>query len=160
MHTINTSFVSSSVQEQNKHVVRQFFEAFDRHDTERIGRLVSNTDYTFHFLGMPPMDWNGHKQFIIAITNAFPDVHHEIVDIVAEGEDKVADRFNITGTHKGEFQGISPTGKKTSFGGMQFCTIKNGKIIEIWANVDMMGMMQQIGAIPAETYADTSTAHS
>ncbi len=82
MHTTDTSFVASSVQEQNKQVVRQFFEAFDRHDTERIGQLVSSTDYTFHFLGMPPMDWNGHKQFIIAITNAFPDVHHEIVDIV------------------------------------------------------------------------------
>jgi steroid delta-isomerase-like uncharacterized protein len=152
--------VASSVQEQNKQVVRQFFDAFDRHDTERIGQLVSSTDYTFHFLGMPPMDWNGHKQFIIVITNAFPDVHHEIVDIVAEGEDKVADRFNITGTHKGEFQGIPPTGKKTSFGGMQFCTIKNGKIIEIWANVDMMGLMQQIGAIPAETHASSNTARS
>ena len=160
MHTTNPSFVASSVQEQNKQMVRQFFEAFDRHDTERIGQLVSSTDYTFHFLGMPPMDWNGTKQFIIAITNAFPDVHHEIVDIVAEGEDKVADRFNITGTHKGEFQGISPTGKKTSFGGMQFCTIKNGKITEIWANVDIMGLMQQIGAIPAESHADTSTARS
>ena len=65
---------------------------------------------------MPAMDWNGHKQFIIAITNAFPDVHHEIIDMVAEGEDKVADRFNITGTHKGELQGIPPTGKKVSFG--------------------------------------------
>jgi steroid delta-isomerase-like uncharacterized protein len=160
MHTTNTSFVASSVQEQNKQVVRQFFEAFDRHDTERIRQLVSSTNYTFHFLGMPPMDWNGHKQFIIAITNAFPDVHHEIVDMVAEGEGKVATRFNITGTHKGELQGIPPTGKKTSFGGMQFCAIIDGKIIEIWANVDMMGMMQQIGAIHAETYADTSTARS
>jgi steroid delta-isomerase-like uncharacterized protein len=162
MHTTNTSFVASFTQEQNKQVVRQFFEAFDRHDTERIGQLVSSTDYTFHFLGMPPMDWNGHKQFIIAITNAFPDVHHDIVEMIAEGEDKVADRFNITGTHKGEFQGIPPTGKKTSFGGMQFCTIKNGKITEIWANVDMMGLMQQIGTIPATSSASgsNSTTHS
>ena len=97
------------------------------------------------------MDWNGYKQFIIAITNAFPDVHHEIVEMIAEGDNKVADRFNITGTHKGEFQGIPPTGKKTSFGGMQFFTIINGKITEIWANVDMMGLMQQIGVIPATT---------
>ena len=97
------------------------------------------------------MDWNGYKQFIIAITNAFPDVHHEIVEMIAEGDDKVANCFNITGTHKGEFQGIPPTGKKTSFGGMQFFTIINGKITEIWANVDMMGLMQQIGVIPATT---------
>jgi predicted ester cyclase len=55
---------------------------------------------------------DGHKQFIIAIINAFPDVHHEIIDMVAEGEDKVADRFNITGTHEGEIQGIPPLAKK------------------------------------------------
>jgi steroid delta-isomerase-like uncharacterized protein len=145
------SQLMGSVQEENKQMVRQYFEAFDRHDTESIGQLVSSTDYTFHFLGMPTMDWNGYKQFIIAITNAFPDVHHEIVEMIAEGDNKVADRFNITGTHKGEFQGIPPTGKKTSFGGMQFFTIIDGKITEIWANVDMMGLMQQIGVIPATT---------
>jgi steroid delta-isomerase-like uncharacterized protein len=155
--------MASSAQEQNKQVVRQFFEAFDRHDTDRIGQLVSSTNYSFHIGGIPSMDWNGHKQFIIAITNAFPDIHHDIVDMVAEGEDKVADRFYVTGTHKGELQGIPPSGKKVSFGGMQFSTIINGKIIEIWANVDMMGLMQQIGAIPTSTSraaGTSSTAHS
>jgi len=103
------------------------------------------------------MDWTGHKQFIVTVTNAFPDVHHDIVDMVAEGEDKVAIRVINTGTHKGEFQGIPPTGKKVSFDGMQFLTIMNGKITEIWANVDMMELIQQIGAIPAETQAGTSS---
>jgi steroid delta-isomerase-like uncharacterized protein len=152
---------SSSAQEQkNKQVVRQFFEAFDRHDTERMDQLVSSTNYSFHFLGMPPMDWNGHKQFIVTVTNAFPDVHHDIVDMVAEGEDKVAIRVINTGTHKGEFQGIPPTDKKVSFGGMQFLAIINGKITEIWGSEDMMGLMQQIGAIPAETHAGSSTART
>jgi steroid delta-isomerase-like uncharacterized protein len=153
---------SSSAQEQkNKQVVRQFFEAFDRHDTERMDQLVSSTNYSFHFSGIPPMDWNGHKQFIVAVTNAFPDVHHDIVDMVAEGEDKVAIRVINTGTHKGEFQGIPPTGKKVSFVGMQFLTIINGKITEIWGSEDVMGLMQQIGTIPAETHAGSgSTARS
>jgi steroid delta-isomerase-like uncharacterized protein len=152
--------MASSAQEQNKQVVRQFFEAFDRHDTERIEQLVSSTNYSFHFSGIPTMDWNGHKQFIVAVTNAFPDVHHDIVDMVAEGEDKVAVRFDATGTHKGEFQSIPPTSKKVSFGGMNFFTIINGKITEIWGSEDVMGLMQQIGAIPAETHADSSTARS
>ena len=105
---------SSSAQEQkNKQVVRQFFEAFDRHDTERMDQLVSSSNYSFHFLGMPPMDWNGHKQFIVAVTNAFPDVHHDIVDMVAEGEDKVEIRVINTGTHKGEFLGIRQLTKKS-----------------------------------------------
>jgi steroid delta-isomerase-like uncharacterized protein len=152
---------SSSAQEQkNKQVVRQFFEAFDRHDTERMDQLVSSTNYSFHFSGIPPMDWNGHKQFIVSVTNAFPDVHHDIVDMVAEGEDKVAVRFDATGTHKGEFQGIPPTSKKVSFGGMNFFTIINGKVAEEWVIVDTMGLMQQIGAISAPHGSSSSAARS
>ena len=135
-------------QQKNKQVVRQSFEAFDRHDTERIRQLVSSTNYSFHFSGMPSMDWNGHKQLIVAFISAFPDLHHDIVDMVAEGEDKVAVRLHVTGTHKGEFQGVPQSGKKVSFGGMFFFTIIDGKITEIWVSLDMMGLMQQIGAIP------------
>jgi steroid delta-isomerase-like uncharacterized protein len=151
--------MASSAREQNKQVIRQFFEAFDRHDTERIEQLVSSTNYSFHTLGMPPLDWNGHKQFIIAVTNAFPDIHHDIVGLVAEGEDKVAVRFDATGTHKEEFQGIPPTGKKVSFGGMNFFTVIDGKVAEEWVIVDMLGLMQQIGAIPA-LHASSSAAGS
>src|ERR671914_1837393 len=128
-------------QHKNKQIVSQYFEAFDRHNTERIGQLVSSTDYSFHLLGMPPMDWNGHKQVIAAFTSAFPDVHHDIVDMVAEGEDKVAIRMNVTGTHKGEFQGVPQSGKKGSISSMDFFTLIDGKFVEHWVNADMMGLM-------------------
>ena len=94
------------------------------------------------------MDWKGDKEFIAAINNGFPDLRNNIEDMVAEG-DKVAVRFNVTATHKGEFQGIPATGKTLSFSGMAFFTILDGKVTEEWATVDMMGLMQQIGAIPA-----------
>jgi steroid delta-isomerase-like uncharacterized protein len=152
---------SSSAQEQqqkNKQVVRQFFEAADRQDIEGMEQLVSSTNYLFHFPGMSPMDWNTHKQFFTAFTSSFPDLHHEIVDLVAEG-DKVAVRFNVTGTHKGELQGIPPTGKKVSFIAMDFITLIDNKIAEDWLSVDMMGLMQQIGAIPADAHATASTTH-
>jgi steroid delta-isomerase-like uncharacterized protein len=149
-----------SEEEQNKQVVRQFFEVLNRQDIERMGQLVSTTNFTLYFSGMSPMDWNGSMQFIAVINNAFPDASRNIEDIVAEG-DKAAVRLNVTGTHKGEFQGIPPTGKKVSFSGMNFFTIIDGKIIEHWASVDMMGLMQQIGAIPtAPSPADSSTARS
>jgi steroid delta-isomerase-like uncharacterized protein len=153
--------MASSVQEQqrNKQVVRQFFEAADRQDMERMGQLVSSTNYLFHFPGMPPMDWNTHKQFFTAFTTSFPDLRHEIVDLVAEG-DKVAVRFNVTGTHKGELQSIPPTGKQVSFGAMDFITLMNGKIVEDWLNADILGVMQQIGAIPADARASSSIARS
>ena len=97
---------------------------------------------------MPTMDWNGHKQLIAAIISAFPDFRHNTIDVAAEG-DKLAVRFNITGTHKWEFQGIPATGKKVSFEGTEFFTIIDGKIVEEWLIVDMIGLLQQIGAIPA-----------
>jgi predicted SnoaL-like aldol condensation-catalyzing enzyme len=93
--------MASSAQDQqqkNKQIVRQLFEATDRKDIERMERLVSSTSYLFHFPGMAPMDWNTTKQFSTAFTSSFPDLHHEIVDIVAEG-DKVAVRLSVTGAH-------------------------------------------------------------
>ncbi len=144
-----------STEEQNKQLVRQYFEAYDQQDTERIGQLVSSSNYSFHLSGMPPMDWNGTKQFYAAIWSAFPDLHHDILDIVAEG-DKVAVRYNIIGIHKGELQGIPPTGKEVSFGAMDFITLINGKVAEEWEIADTMGLMQQIGAIPAHAHTTTS----
>jgi steroid delta-isomerase-like uncharacterized protein len=129
------------------------------HDTERMGQFVSSTTHSFHFLGMQPTDWNGHKQLFIAFTSAFPDLSSNIVAMVAEG-DKVAVRFNITGTHKGEFQGIPPTGKKVSFSGMDFLTIIDGKVEEEWESIDTMGVMQQIGAIPTGAHDSSSIARS
>jgi predicted ester cyclase len=79
--------------------------------------------------------------------------------MVAEG-DKVAVRLNVTGTNKGELQGIPPTGKEVSFGAMDFITLMNGKIVEDWLNADILGVMQQIGAIPADARASSSTARS
>ena len=108
------------------------------------------------------MDWNGHIQVFSGFNNAFSDLHRSIEDIVAEeGGDKVAVRFTITGTHKGELQGIPPTGKKVTFDAMDFLTIIDGKITEERVTADMMGLMQQIGAIPtAPSSANSSTTRS
>ena len=144
-------------EEQNKQVVRQYIEAFNRQDTERLGQLVSSTNQSFQFSGMhTSMDWNRTQQFFAVFWTAFPDLSAKIEDIVAEG-DKVAIRVLNTGTHKGDFQGIPPTGKKVSFEGRDFMTLRDGKIVEQQAGVDMMELMQQIGAIPAETHASASS---
>ena len=147
---------SLSKQEQNKQLVRQFLEALDRYDTEMVDQLVSSTNYSFHFSGMPPMDWNTNKeQFLAPFNKAFPDLRRNIVDMVAEG-DKVAVSINVTGTYKGEFQGIPATGKHVSFTAMDILTIIDGKITEEWATADMMGLMQQIGAIPVRSTSSGS----
>jgi steroid delta-isomerase-like uncharacterized protein len=154
----SSSSPSSNIplQEQNKQLVRQFFEALDRQDTERMDQLVSSANYSLHFCGMPPLDWNANKkEFLAPFNKAFPDLTHDIVDLVAEG-DKVAVSVNVTGTYKGEFQGIPATGKQVSFTAMDILTIVDGKITEEWATADIMGLMQQIGAIP-QRLADSSS---
>jgi predicted ester cyclase len=89
-------------EEQNKQVVRQYIEAFNRQDTERLGQLVSSTNQSFEFSGMhTSMDWNRTQQFFAIFWTAFPDLSAKIEDIVAEG-DKVAIRVLNTGTHKGD----------------------------------------------------------
>ena len=152
---------SSSAQEQNKQVVRQYIEAFNRQDIEGMGQLVvSNTNQSFHFPEMPTsMDWERVKQLYASFWSAFPDLTAKIEEIVAEGY-KVAICVINTGTHKGEFQGIPSTNKKVSFGGRDFVTLRDGKIAEQWAGTDMMELMQQIGAIPAsvQSSANSNTA--
>ena len=139
-------------------MVRQFFEALDRQDTEKMDQLVSSTNYSLHFSGMPPVDWNANKkEFLTPLTKAFPDLRRNIVDMVAEG-DKVAVSINVTGTYKGEFQGIPATGKQASFTAMDILTIIDGKVTEEWATADMMGLMQQIGAIPTRSVSSNSNS--
>ena len=160
MHTTNTQSMGSAEEQKNKQVVRQYIEAFNLQDTERLGQLVSSTNQSFQFSGMhPSMDWNRTKQYFAAFWSAFPDLSAKIEEMVAEG-DKVAIRVINTGTHKGEFQGIPPTGKKLSLDEMGFITIIDGKITEGWISADTMRLMQQIGAIPAPptAAADSNTA--
>ncbi|MFL6381785.1 MAG: ester cyclase [Nitrososphaeraceae archaeon] len=152
--------VASSSSEQgelNKQLVRQFFKLLDQHNIDRIGQLfVSNNNYSFHIGGMPHVDWNEHKRLLAITINAFPDLHHEIEDIVTEG-DKVAVRLTVTGTHKGEFRGIPPTGKKLYLDEMGFITITDGKITEGWISADSMRLMHQIGVtLQPSSYSDTT----
>lgn len=107
-----------------------------------IRQLVSSSNYSLHFSGTSPIDWNGNKQFLASFTSAFPDLTRNVEDMVAEG-DRVAVIVNVTGTHKGELRGVQPTGKKVSFTSMEILTINDGKIVEERAIADRMGLMQQ-----------------
>jgi predicted ester cyclase len=81
------------------------------------------------------------------LRSAFPDFHATIDDIIAEG-DKVVLRQTWTGTHKGEFMGIPPTGKRVSFGVIDIIRVDGDKCVEHWGQMDNAGLMQQLGAVP------------
>lgn len=88
------------------------------------------------------------KQMLAMFLVAFSDFHTTVEDIVAEG-DLVAWRGTNYGTHKAEFMGIPPSGKQISTGVISITRFENGKIAENWNVSDSLGMMQQLGLIPA-----------
>jgi predicted ester cyclase len=79
---------------------------------------------------------------------AFPDLHLHIEDEIAEG-DLLTTRWAGHGTHQGELMGIPATGKEVTVGGINISRIADGKIMERWEEFDMMGMMVQLGVVPA-----------
>jgi steroid delta-isomerase-like uncharacterized protein len=90
----------------------------------------------------------GIRQFYGGLREAFPDIHFTIEDQVAEG-DRVVTRWAARATHKGAFQGIPPTGKQINLVGIDIDRIVNGKVVECWPVADELGLLQQLGALPA-----------
>ena len=132
--------------EQNKNVVRRSFEQLssvvDSHDE------LYGDDWVGHFPGMPPLDVEGHRMYSKVMATAFPDLDRRIEDIVAEA-DRVVVRWSATGTHLGDMNGIPPTGKVATSSGITIFRVEDGRIVEEWAESDMLGLLQQLGAIPA-----------
>jgi steroid delta-isomerase-like uncharacterized protein len=88
------------------------------------------------------------KQIAQFYRSAFPDLHIAVDDLIAEGDQVVA-RLTISGTHQGELIGIPPTGKRVQVSSTDIIRFENGKAAEHWGITDLMGMMQQLGVIPA-----------
>jgi steroid delta-isomerase-like uncharacterized protein len=86
------------------------------------------------------------KKFILEFHQAFPDFQDTIEQQIAEG-DRVATRFTSRGTQKGEIMGIAPTGRQAVWTGITIDRIADGRIVESWANWDLLGMLQQLGAV-------------
>ena len=103
----------------------------------------SRSRYTGRFILCP----EGFKAYVSAFRVAFPDLHATVEDQIAE-EGKAAMRFTARGTHKGEFQGIPPTGKQVTLSGIDIQRIVDGKIVENWVSLDALGLLQQLGVLP------------
>lgn len=134
--------------EENKAIVRRWVEAFNEGNLDAVDELVTDS-YVRHDPNAPEVRGpEEEKRLIVMYRSAFPDLHFTVEDMVSEG-DTVAMRVGIRATHRGELLGIPPTEKQLVFTAMEFYHLADGKIDEQWVNVDTLGMMQQIGAIPA-----------
>ena len=90
-----------------------------------------------------PANKEGFKQFIYLLWKAFPDIRIMFEDIIIEGN-KVACRYNLTGTHKGEFMDLQPTDKQFKVNGMTVFSFCDTKCIERWNLVDMVSLREQL----------------
>lgn len=88
------------------------------------------------------------KRLFTEFRSAFPDWREEIVELVAEG-DTVAGRFRCSGTHRGEFLGEAPTGRRMDVEEVFFLKVKDGRFVDFWSLEDSLGRMRQLGLIPA-----------
>ena len=91
---------------------------------------------------------SGWEDRVNIVRGAFPDIHYTVEDMFGAG-DRVAVRWRLAGTHTGPIMGIPPTGRPVQMGGIDIHRLAGGRLAEHWDQVDLLGFLQQIGAIPA-----------
>ncbi len=135
--------------EQNKSIVSEFIEAlFSRGELDAVDRYLA-PDFVDHDppFGRRP-DREGLRAAGAMMRAAFPDWHSDLHLLVAEG-DYVVERFTASGTHRGEFMGAAPTNRTVAMPGINIFRLRDGKIVERWGNLDVLGFLTQLGLVPA-----------
>jgi steroid delta-isomerase-like uncharacterized protein len=150
--------------EQNKAIVRRVFEELWNQGNLSVADQLFTPNYTDHDSSSPDF---GHgpeseRKRVTLYRNAFPDMRLTIEDLIAEGDTVVA-RWSCHGTHKGDLNGIAPTGKQFTISGVTVARLLSGKLAEGYVNWDALGLMQQLGAVPqlaakAQAVAATSSS--
>jgi len=134
----------------NKAIARKLIE--DVWNDRKLNFLdeVIDASYTYHDPNSPDFGQGpqNYKARVTLYANAFPDMRLAIEEVVAEG-DSVVLRWQASGTHKGELYGIAPTGKTVGGPGMSILHFRNGKVVEDWAVWDTLGLLRQLGVVPA-----------
>ncbi len=137
-----------SVSAENKDIVRRVGEEPWKGNLDVIDELL-DSGYVGHDPAMPDIvGREGAKQFYKDFLSAYPDGSVTIEQQLAEG-DLVTSRWTGRGTHRGELMGVPATGKQVTVTGITISRVKGGKVVEEWTNWDTLGMLQQIGAVPA-----------
>jgi steroid delta-isomerase-like uncharacterized protein len=138
-----------SAQENKEKARRMLEEAFGQGKVEIVEEILDPD-----FVCYDPNSESGAvrgaetiKQEIEWFRNAVPDLTYTVEDQVAEG-DKVVSRYTATGTHKGEFFGVAPSGNRIEMSGIQIDRFdESGKMVEEWPEYDLLGAMKQMGAV-------------
>lgn len=134
-----------------REVLRRFNEeVFGKGKVELVDELV-HPDFVDHTPPerVPP-DRDGLKRFVEAVHAAFSDTDASLERLVVEGE-QVAWRWQMSATHTGEFMGVPASGNRIEITGNDLGVMRDGKLAEMWAEMDMLSVMTQLGAVEAPT---------
>ena len=143
--------------EENKAIaLRAAEELWNQHNVDLVDEFFA-ADFISHNPVLsavyPEVGTESMKQAITDHFTALPDFHVTVHETLAEG-DKLAQRWTVTGTHKGELMGIPPSGNQVTFTGFTINRFADGKIVEQWWAYDALGMMQQLTAPPEKDYSN------
>ena len=132
----------------NLEVVSRFIEEFKNKANQEIVDELMSPDFVHHLTDPRlPEGREAIKLLGQSIVAGFPDVHASVQDLLADG-DKVIERTQTSATHTGEFNGIPPTGRQVGWTEMHIYRLEGGKIVEMWSEIDLLGLLVQLGAIP------------
>jgi predicted ester cyclase len=134
--------------EENKAIIRRWLKEGWSEGNLALADQLIDPGFVVHGAGGQPTPSGpaGVKQLVAAWRTGFPDGQMNVDDLFAEG-DKVVIRMTWTGTHRGGFYGHAPTGRRVSVTSIGIDRVANGKIVEGWGEVDMLGLYEQIGVI-------------
>lgn len=133
--------------DQTKAMLRRLFEEGMNHgDGSVVDELVADK-YLNHDLPLPTRGAEAFKQVVGMFRGAFPDIRITLEDEFGDGDR--GSRGTFTGTHQGDFMGVPATGRPVTIKYMDLWRVEDGKFVENWAQMDMMGLMQQLGALPS-----------
>jgi len=139
--------------DQNKALIRRLYEeALNKGNFAVVDEIIAS-NYVRHGLapGVPPGP-ESTKQVFTMMRTAFPDLRMTVEPMVGEG-DIVAAQLTHRGTHKGEFMGIAPTGKQVTVTTIGIYRFAGNKLVEAWIQMDELGMLKQLGAVPPASKA-------
>jgi predicted ester cyclase len=134
--------------EENKALIRRLFEeGLNQNNLSVFDELLAPDFVIYGAPGEMRPGPEGFREGIETFRKSFPDLHVTFEAEFADG-DYVFHRGYTTGTHQGEFQGIPPTGKQFKINSIDIWRVVNGKAVENWVQLDMLGLMQQLGIVP------------
>ena len=137
-----------STEENKERFVRLFNEMFNKGNLAAVNEaLAPDVVFTSSTEPRPVYGVEGFKQFPTKLRRGFPDIHVNLDEVIGQ-DDIVMSRWTWRGTHLGEFEDLPPTGKQAAGQGIEVYRFVDGKVAEIWLEVNVLSVLTQLGVFP------------